>query len=886
VRRLRAIIMRVRGLFTARRDNGDFEAELESHIALHTDEGIRNGLAPAEARRQALIRLGGAEQIHQAHRESRTFPWFESLMQDIHYGLRTLRRTPGFTITAVVTLALGIGSSTAIFSLVNAVLIRSLPYGDPERLVYLFTPNPHLKIPAEVICPSYADFFDLKQQSKSYADMTAFEQAQLTLTAHSAVQRIGAARVDERFFATLESAPELGRAIDADDNQPGRDKVVVISHSLWQSMFGESANVLHQSLQLNGASYLIIGVMPSEFEYPFNSDLPYGNPQIKSTNLWVPLALTSKKKMQRSPDADVTVARLRPDVTIRQAQTEMSGIMAGLDRLDSGDDLKDWGALVESFTGISIGPVRPLMRLLLGAVLLVLLIACGNAANLMLARASGRVRELGVRAALGAGRYRIVRQLLTESLLIGLAACAVGMALAWLFLRVLPYFDPGNIPRLNEASLDLRVLLFTLAASLFTSVLAGILPAWNGSRLQLNEVLKTQGARGQTGGHSRIQGTLIVVQAAMVVVLLAAAGLLIRSYINVMSVDTGFSTSTLTMNLWLDPSHLRPPAERALYFKSLMDKMRSLPGVTAAGAVDSLPLTHSENLSFFWVDGFANQKDQLAEGRKVTPQYFSAMQIPLIAGRLFTDADTSSTVRSAIVNERFAKTYFAGRNPIGARISSDENHQQWNTVIGVVADVRHTSLEELPQPQIYHPSYDFDGDWVAVRATLPPSTTAAEIRAALKAFDSNLTVTHLQTMGDLESEATARRRFQTSLLTAFAAIALVLALVGLYGLMAYSVNRRTQEVGIRMALGAQRIDVMLLVMQNAAWLLGFGLIAGLVCTWITTRALKSFLFGVGDHDPLTILAVCSVLALCGLISAFLPARRAASIDPMQALRSE
>jgi predicted permease len=425
------------------------------------------------------------------------------------------------------------------------------------------------------------------------------------------------------------------------------------------------------------------------------------------------------------------------------------------------------------------------------------------------------------------------------------------------------------------------VLLFTLVASLLTSALAGSLPAWNAARLQLNEVLKTQGARGQTGGHSRIQGSLIVAQAAMVVVLLAAAGLLIRSYINVMSVDTGFSPSAVTMSVWLDNRYNQPEKSNRLY-ADLLAKLDALPGVSAAGAVNYLPLTNSESLGFFWVKGYPNQKDQLAEGRFATAGYFPAMKIPLVAGRFFTPAECAGDAPVAIVNQGFAQKYFAGRNPIGGQIGYSEHSQR--TVVGVVADVRHTNLEEPPGPQMYFPSTG--GSNIAIRSNLPPATVAAEARAALKSMDPNLALTNIQTMGDLESVASARRRFQTSLLTVFAAIALLLALVGLYGLMAYSVTRRTQEVGIRMALGAQRIDVMLLVMRNAAWLLGLGLIVGVAFAWIATRALKTFLFGVGDHDPFTILTVCGVLAVCGLIAAFLPARRAASIDPMQALRTE
>jgi predicted permease len=882
---LRAFGLRLLGLFRARRPEDDFTAEIESHVALHTDEGIRAGLSPEEARRQALIRLGGAEQARQAHRERRTLPWLDSLLQDTRYGLRTLLRSPGFTITAVLTLALGIGACTAIFSLVNAVLIRSLPYGDPDRLVYLFTPNPHVPAPPDVMTPSYADFFDIKRENRSFTDMTVFEQAVYNLSSHGSVERVGAARVDENFFTTLQSAPEFGRAIGADDNQPGHDKVAVISHSLWQSMFADSTDVLQRSLPLNGVSYRIVGVMPPAFEYPLGSDLPYGNVQ-KGTHIWIPLALTSKQKAERElGNVAGAIARLRPGVSISHAQSEMSTIMVRLDKLHgvSMFPQRGWGALVKSFMDYAVGQVGRLLWLLLGAVIIVLLIACGNAANLLLARASNRMRELGLRVALGAGRRRIIRQLLTESLLIGLAAGVIGVGLACILLRFLPHLDPGNIPRLNQASLDIRVMLFTVIVSLLTSVLTGILPALALSRVSPGVVLAAGSSGNVAGVHGRSQSTLIVVEAALVVVLLACAGLLIRSYINVESVNTGFSQSTITVNIGLDPRYSQPQQRRA-FFKNFVGKVAALPGVGAVGAVSYLPLSNSESLGYIWVDGFANSKGQMAEGRGVTPQYFAAMSIPLIAGRYFTEDDDSKAERPIIINQRFAQLYFAHRNPLGGRIRQEDN--QWSTIVGVVADVRHSSLEETPQPQMYGPSYDLNGAYIAVRSLLPRSTVASELRSTLKSLDPGLPFGDVRTMGDLVSEATARRRFQTSLLTVFAAIALLLALVGLYGLMAYAVSRRTRELGIRMALGAQRTDVMLLVLKRAALLLGLGLVSGLACSWIATRAIKAFLFGVGEHDPATILFVSVLLAVCGLIAALVPARRAASIDPMQALRTE
>ena len=884
----RRIIAKLRSLVANKHAEEDLAREVASHLTLLADEFERRGMSPEKARLAARRAYGGVEQAKQAHRDERSLWWIEQTTQDLRYGLRTLSKSPGLSITAVLTLALGIGACTAIFSLVNAVLIRSLPYGDPERLVYLFSPNPSLKIPAEVICPSYGDFYDLKLDAKSYANMSNFEQAQFSVSQLGTTQSIGGARVDGDFFSTLQSTPEIGRTFAQDENQPANAKVAIISHALWVSMFGARPEVLNRSIQLDGANYQIVGVMPPEFEYPFKFDLPYGDSHIASTQIWVPLALSSKARASRGLGNNVSFARLRSGVSIHQAQAEMTGIMARLDKeyapdARDADIPREWGALVESFTGISIGPVRPLMRLLLAAVGLVLLIACGNVANLLLARAAERARELGVRAALGAGRGRMVRQLLTESMLIGLGGCTVGIVLAVLFLRLLPKFDPGNIPRLNEASLDARVLLITIGGSLLTSLLAGLMPAIAASRVELTEFLKSHAMHGSSTRHSRLQSALIVAQTAMVVVLLAGAGLLIRSYINVESVDTGFTRSAVTFHVSLDQRY--KPQEQLDVYRELMTKLEALPGAQSVGGVSNLPLTNSESIGFLWVEGFPNKEFQQSEGRSVTPHYFEAMEIPLIAGRYFTDADSTGK-RPTIINQKFAATYFPNRNPIGGHISTDQNHAQWSTVVGVVADVRHMSLEEEPQPQMYSASYDFGDESIAVRSTLPPATVANEIRATLKSIDPNIAATDIHTMGDLVSAATARRRFQTSLLTVFAGIALIMALVGLSGLMRFSVNRRTREMGLRMALGAGRSDVLLLILRDASILVVCGLSLGLACTWIATRLLRSFLFGVGQHDPFTIVTVSALLAVCGLLAAFVPALTAASIDPMEALRTD
>jgi predicted permease len=452
--RWKRMIAKLQNLVAKKRAEEDLAREVASHLTLLADDFERRGMPAQEARQAAMRAYGGVEQAKQAHRDERSFLWIEQTVQDVRYSLRTLSKNRGFTLTAVLTLALAIGACTAIFSLVNAVLIRSLPYGDPERLVYLFSPNARLNIPVELACPSYGDFYDLKREATSYVDMSNFEQTKFDVTEHGTKQSIGAARVGDDFFSTLEAIPELGRTFAKEDNQPAHAKVAVISHSLWVSIFGARQDVLNRFIQLDGANYQIVGVMQPRFEYPFKFDLPYGDDHIQSTQVWVPLALSPQAKTSRAMGNNVAFARLREGVSIHRAQAEMTGIMARLDKQYAGDPRdaevpREWGALIESFATLSIGPVRSLMRLLLAAVGLVLLIACGNVANLLLARAAERVHELGIRAALGAGRGRVVRQLLVESMLIGTGGCAVGIVLAVLFLRLLPKLDPGNIPRMQ-----------------------------------------------------------------------------------------------------------------------------------------------------------------------------------------------------------------------------------------------------------------------------------------------------------------------------------------------------------------------------------------------------------------------------------------------------
>ena len=875
---LRVAILRLRSLLRHESALEDTQAELAYHIERQIEENIARGMSPQEARRAARDEFGSLPQFTEEVSQASGLGWMHDFMQDLRYGLRMLRKSPAFAAVAILTLALGIGACTAIFSLVNAVLIRSLPYGDASRLVYLFTPIPRLHLPDEIFGPSYADFFDLQRQNHSYSRMTIFAQSTYSLVAQGSAQRIGAAQVDADFFPVFESAPELGRAIQREDTQPGHDNVLLISHALWQSIFGGSYDVLTKSLLLDGKSYRIIGVMPPAFGYPDVNELAYGNAQIRTTDVWLPLALTPQQQANRGLADGNVVARLRPGVSLAQAQAELSAIVAQLDPMHP-VDWRGATALVKPFREIATGPVRSLMWLLLGAVFLVLFIACSNAANLLLARASSRTHELGVRATLGAGRSRIVRQMLTESLLLGLAGGATGTALAYIFLRALLRLDPGNIPRLNEATLDLRVLFFTLGVSLFTSILFGLLPALTTSRVHLVEFLKSGGNRGVVGTHHRLRDGLVIVEVGLAIVLLTGAGLLLRSYLKLASVNPGFSQTTVTMSLKLDSRYSRLE-DRQSFFKDLINKLNATPGIQSAGAINYLPLSNSESLSPFTVDGYANQKNQLVESRTVTPAYFSAMGTPLMEGRFFNESASGKTAPVVIINQSFAHRYFAGRDPIGKHTSS-------GIVIGVVGDVKHFSLEEASPPQIFRPFWqdvNANSAYIVVRSTLPPANVVAAVRSIVKSIDPTVAVADIHTMGELISKANAKRSFQTTLLALFAGIALFLALVGIYGLLSYAVKQRTAEIGIRMSLGATSGMVQRMVLSEGGVLLIVGLVLGVVGAIFTTRLIQGLLFGVAPDDPLTVVGVSAVMALVGVAACWVPARRAARIDPQAAMR--
>jgi predicted permease len=807
------------------------------------------------------------------------------MRRDLQYAVRTFLKSPAFTLMAILTMAVGVGANTAIFSLVNAVLLRSLPVNDPARLAYVWTPNDRLKAPVpRELAPAGDDFHALRTRNRSFTNLIGFAQSRLRITANNeAPEYAGGATVTGDFFETLGGSAELGRLLQPDDDQPGHGNVAVISHALWQQKFGLAPGILGKTLYSGDDRRTIVGVVAPSFTFPDHNEVPLG-PDIVRTDVWIPFAATPRQ--WSSMNLDGAIGRLAPGVSFAQAQAEMLSLMIPIDKTHT--DFQGWTAWVVPFTDSVVGQVRPLLWMLLGAVSLVLLIACGNVANLLMARAAGRVHELGVRSALGAERSRLIRQMITEALLLACAGGAIGVALAYGGIRLLLRLNPGDIPRLNDISIDGRVLLFSIAVSLATGFLFGLLPALSASRIDVVALLK-QGGRGSAGTSNRLRHALIAGEVALSVILLTGAVLLIRSYLKLTMEGPGFTSSAVTMRLFTGDTSLANRVPYQAYLRGVLDKTYALPGVLSAGIVTSLPLSNSDSVTFLKVDGYANEPSQTVRAYAASPGYFQAMGIRLLEGRLFDDRDSWDAPKSAIVNLAFCKKYLGGRDPIGQILRlGGPPFKMPTSIVGVTADVRHFRIDEEPTPEVYGPLWQSlnDSAVLAVRASGPVAPIASGMRQAVLSLKPTATIFDVKTMDELISDANARRRFQTSLLSLFAAIALLLALVGIYGLMTYSVKQRTPELGIRMTLGATRAQVLTMVLRQGIGLTAVGVAIGIAGALALTRVLQASLYGVNATDPLTFYSVPALILLVSAAACLIPAWKATRIDPAIALRYE
>ena len=800
----------------------------------------------------------------------------ETLIKDIRYGVRSFRKRPGFLVIAISTLALGIGATTAMFTVVNAVLLRPLQFSEPERIVFVNGVNPKQGITESNV--SVPDTVDWQKQSQSFEQIAAYITGGFFLTTGDETERVRGAGVSTDFFPLFKMNPISGRTFQPQDVQEGAESVVVISYSLWQRQFGGTSDVVNRKITLNGRPSTIVGIMPAGFDYPGDSDI------------WSAFPLNAATQARENRFVSV-VTRLKPGVPLAQAQAELDTINQRLAQ-NYVDTNSGWGVQLLELRESLVGELRTSLLILLGAVAFVLLIACANVANLLLARAAYRQKEIALRTALGASRLRVVRQLLTESVMLSIVSGALGLALSLWLIKLLIAIVPENTPRIDEIRIDLRVFGFTLGVTVLAGLLFGLFPALQTSRPNLNETLKDSGQRGsETGGRNRVGGLLIVSEVALSFILLAGAGLLIKSFLHLREINPGFNPeNVLTMRLTLPPGKYKQGEPRAQVYKQLIDQVKATPGVQSAAAVLSLPLGGDQfNVGRFVIsEGRPMTPDEQinAQHLAITPDYFQTLQIPLKAGRNFTDQDTLQTTKVVIINEKLARMLWPGENPIGRRFTiwRDENFPR--EVVGVVGDTK-SSLDKEAWQQMYVP-YAQDANWgsltLVVRTAGEPTALAGPVREAIRAVDKAVPNYNLKTLNDVVSRSAAPRRVPMLLLSAFAGVAMLLAMLGIYGVTSYYVTQRTHEIGVRMALGAQIIDVLKLVLRRAMVLAVIGIGIGAAGAFAVTRYLTTLLFGVKPFDTITFVAVAFMLAVVVLIACVVPARRAAKIDPLEALK--
>jgi putative ABC transport system permease protein len=879
----------------------DVEDELAFHLAMRVEDLMKQGVSEVEARARARREFGDVEAIRREMREigrarqqrARRARGWESLAQDVRIAARGLRRSPGFTLVAVLTLALGIGANAALFSILDAVLLRPLPYASEERVIRVFN---HWEGTARADL-SPAEYLDLREQVGSLQALGVYADGWANLTGGDRPERVRAAYLSASLFPVLGVGAVAGRTFTEAEDAPGAAPVVVLGHALWSRRFAADPGVLGREIRVDGEPAIVVGVMPPGFALP--GELAHG----ESSDVYLPLRIDRVGIPNRGSHFLQGVARLRPGVTLAGARRELAAVAAGFVRDFPGDYPASMGFGTDAVPvrDAVLGQVRPVLLLLMGAVGVVLLIACVNLASLLLARADARRRELAVRRALGAGRGRLVRLLLTESLLLSLAGGAVGLAIGGGLLGLLPLVHAPDLPRLDQVGIDGGALAFTVGVAILTTLLFGLAPALSAASREAEPVLRESG-RGATIGRARrrVRAALVSGQVALAAVLLISAGLLLRSLISLQHVDPGYRTDgVLTAQLSLPASDYPDDREVVEFYRTLLQRLRALPGVVSAGAVTSLPLATSLGDLNFRVEGREIPQGDVsprADWQAVTPGYFETLGMRLVRGRGLEPHDDARAPGVAVINEAVARRYWPGRDPLGQRLLLGGGAGPgWVTVVGIVADVRHGSLRDEPEPQMYIPHAQFRF-WNAggaarslslvLRTLGDPMAQSGALRQRVSELDPNLTVSEVRTLSSVRSESVARPRFVTLLLGLFATLAALLAAVGIYGLVAYQVTLRIPEIGIRMALGARASSIVRLVLRQGLVLAVAGLLVGVLGALAATRLLAHLLFGVAALDPVTFLSIPLLLVAVALLASWLPARRAARLDPVTVLRAE
>ena len=882
---LKTVVSRIRNWISPQAGDREFEQEMESHLEMLTTENMARGMSDEEARRAARIRLGGSTQLQEVNREARGLPFLETLTQDTRFAFRMLRKSRGFTLVAVLTLALGIGANTAIFSVVYAVLLKPLPYEKPEQLFTVFQRQAK-KDDGMGAGWSYVLFEELRSQNHSFEEMAGVQFHELTLTGRGEPFLVDTSIVTSEFFSVFKPRPIVGRAFLPEDGKPGAPATVVLSENLWRTAFGADPNVVGTSINLDKHSYTVIGVMPAGFRFP---------QMTQSDQVWIPLAqdpLFGPWMSRQGGHWLRVTARLKPGVSLAQAHAELDALGERFAK-EYPDQQTGWIIRMSPLQQVMVGAVRPALLVLLGAVGLVLLIACANLANLLLARGTSRAREFALRSTLGAGRGRLIRQLMSETAVLGLLGAAVGIALAYWGVHGLTALLPEDLPQVNAIRVDYFVLSFAVLLSAFAVCGFGLAPAFLVAKSDLQSGLREDSGRsGESAGGRRARNLLATAELALAMVLLVAAGLLLRSFGKLTSVNPGFDVQNVVKaNVSLPRFQYATDQQWLTFSNELLARVQGEPGLQAAALAVPTPLADGYINLAFDIPGqpsLAGADARTADYAAVSEGYFSVMHIPLLEGRTFEKHDIQTAPRVAVISKALARTYFPNEDPIGKQMTFGfpPDSGAARRIVGVVGDVRDQALGSDPGPMMYVPyaQAPFPGSDVIVRSSMDAGSVAAAIRRVTATLDKDLPVSAVGTMSQVVDASVAQPRFRTILLALFAGMAVVLAATGIFGVFSYSVSCRTREIGVRVALGASRAMIVRMVLREILILTSIGLAAGVLCALAASRLLGHLLFGVSAGDPLTMAAVALALVAVAALAGYVPVRRAMRVDPMEALR--
>jgi predicted permease len=889
MRFLKRFLTRLANFATRRRDDRRLREEMEEHLALQTAENLRAGMAPAKARREAVLKFGAAGAIREDYHSERGLPFLEDLLQDLRYAMRSFAKTPGLTALIVLSLAIGIGANTAIFSVTSTLLLKPLPYPAPDRIAILWLRSPGIDIPQD--WPSPGQYHDIVTQNHVFQETALAIGDNFTLTDGSTAIKVDGIRATSSLLPMLGAKPMLGRIFLPEEDQPGKPETVVLTYGFWQREFGSDPNIVGRAITLDGHPHTVVGVLSQSFR--LNHEVIPTVAGIEKPEIFMPPTDEAKNPGNYGSENYNILARLKPRVTMKEAQSDVDVIAARL-RQEKHRDRSFTISVVPLMEQV-VGNARTAVLILFGAVSLVLLIACTNVANLLLSRAAVRQREIAIRAALGAGRMRVMRQLLTESIALSLLGGVTGAALSALSIFIARKMHPGNIPRLEELGMDFRVLGFTFAISILTGVIFGLAPALRASRVDLTANLKSGGKGLSSSGlsvrHDKLRGALVIAELAISLPLLVGAGLLVRSFMRLANVPPGFNPKqVVSMNVGAYGPQFKDPTTRVQFYQELAERTGHLPGVTATGAVSALPLTSAIGWGGMDIEGYVpppNQPELQVDKRSATPSYFGAMQISLIRGRMFAETDTDKTPPVAIIDQKMSHRFWPKGDAIGRRIRRSDD-SPWTTIVGVVGVVKEYGLDTDTRMVVYYPHAQVRNGamYVVARTTSDPASTTAEMVHLVNAINSNVAVYDIASMDQRVQDSMARQRFAMTMLGGFAGFAMILAAIGVYGVMSFLVTQGTAEIAIRMALGARRASILSLVFQQGMTLALVGIIVGFVGALGLTRMMSSLLFGVKPTDPFTFASVLALLFVVALSACLFPAGRAMRIDPMVALRTE